>query len=538
MSLPHLPILLCLIASGATIVVPRGVIGRWRRVGALSVCIGIAALLLTMRASLPLDVVFSDWLAGLTLLGSLVFHVDELSWVFALLLTFGLALKLAVGALLDESRNEAGELFSLLLMASALYAVMFAGNLLTILFSWSVLTAACFVMLAVSGARSRTLSTFLLLFGLGSLLLLAATWDAGRGDGGRWINLSTAPRAALAVLVTGWIAVAGYPLHRWLPDDETPDVVAAILQFGVPLSGLCLLARLASEWYGQLPSGDIWPAAASVALLVASEMAWLQEGRRGALGYLSSAAGACGVLALVLPGGGSLLGLVAWAAVAPPALLVLLLVPARAGEQDPAWLDVVLRTVAAVAAAGIVGLPPTGGFALWSRLYSGAESWPGATGAVLRLVILASGVFVAGTLFRIWLQPRPAGSVQNGSWLAVIGAVLLSPSLAAGMMGFSPAARSYGAAIGDPLVIAAVALAVGLGFALHNWLAARRPTANGAGTGLCAIISLDWLAAALELSIRWLTRVLGIVTDLLHGDHHLVWAFLAILVFLWFYLFP
>jgi hypothetical protein len=49
---------------------------------------------------------------------------------------------------------------------------------------------------------------------------------------------------------------------------------------------------------------------------------------------------------------------------------------------------------------------------------------------------------------------------------------------------------------------------------------------------------LDWLADWVDTIGGWLASLLETATDILHGDHHLVWAFLIILLFLWFYLVP
>ncbi len=83
LSLSHLPVILFL--SGALVLglgdtaIPE----RIKKVIALVICGCVGALLVVMKASLPLDVVFSDWLVGLTLFGSLVYQVNTLSWAFA-----------------------------------------------------------------------------------------------------------------------------------------------------------------------------------------------------------------------------------------------------------------------------------------------------------------------------------------------------------------------------------------------------------------------------------------------------------------------
>ena len=87
LSLPHLPVILCLGTALALALLGPRVPGRGRHVLAAGVCLAVGAVLLVMRPGLPIDVVFSDWLVRLTLLGSLLYRVDSLNWTFAALLT-------------------------------------------------------------------------------------------------------------------------------------------------------------------------------------------------------------------------------------------------------------------------------------------------------------------------------------------------------------------------------------------------------------------------------------------------------------------
>ncbi len=220
LALPHLPILLYLTAASILAVGGRRISSRVRNALAAGVCVAVGVILLIIRRTVPVDIVFSDWLVHLTLFGSLIYHVDALSWTFAAMLTLVVGAKLAWTAIDRQNDRDARLVPGLLLLAAAGYSMLFAGNLLTVLVSWTALMTASLILLALGRCGTRAARRYLIVFGIAALLLMWATWDAGRGDGGRWASLALSRPAALALFVAAWIGLAAYPLHVWLPLDE------------------------------------------------------------------------------------------------------------------------------------------------------------------------------------------------------------------------------------------------------------------------------------------------------------------------------
>jgi multicomponent Na+:H+ antiporter subunit D len=552
LALPHWPILLYLTTALVLTIGGRRLSSRLRNGLAAGVCVAVGLVLVYVRASIPVDVVFSDWLVHLTLLGSLVYHVDHLNWTFAAMLTLIVAAKLIWTALDREHNRDTRLTPGLLLLSAAGYSILFAGNLLTLLLSWAVLMAASLVLLTLGQSGTRTARRYLLLFGVGALFLLWASWDAGRGDGGRWASLALSHPAALALLITSWIALGAYPLQIWLPLDccgDTRDDVLAALLIVPPLLGLYLLARLSLLANGQLLRQDIPLGFGAVSLLIGAELAWMQPRKPAALACVAAALGGALVAGVSFPPTQSLYIILPWAMAMPPALLVLMWVPSRAGADDPEWLDVFLRVVTGLAGATLIGLPPTSGFVVWSRLESAVRALgnPTLTALLIGVLVVAGGL-CAATLLRFWLVPRPAGRVRNALELALISAVLLLPMLVVAVRPRWAVVRIVGPSITSAYNLTDVALTPGLwttllpitlGFLLTVAMLRGQVEPDAAYWGRLAMVwRLEWAADLLAMLGRWLVGIVETVTDLVHGDHHLVWAFLAVIVFLWFYLFP
>jgi formate hydrogenlyase subunit 3/multisubunit Na+/H+ antiporter MnhD subunit len=584
LALPHWPILLYLAAALILAVGGRRISSRLRNVLGVGVCVAVGGMLVYIRGSVPIDVVFSDWLVHLTLLGSLIYHVDYLNWTFAAMLTLVVAAKLAWTALnadpvqrpgpgervqrsgLGDSVQQPGLGNSvqqpglgdrdarlvpgLLLLSAAGYSILFAGNVLTLLLSWTVLMAASLVLLALGRSGTVAARRYLVLFGAGALFLLWATWDAGRGDGGRWASLALSQPSVLALFIAAWISLSAYPLHVWLPLEEGIwDDILALLQIVPALIGLYLLARLSLIVSGRLLFQDTWLALGAVSLLMGAELAWVQRRKSRALACVAVALGGALILGASFPPAYSLYVILPWAMTLPPALLVLALTPPRAGMDDPEWLDYFLRIVTGLACAALIGLPPMAGFVVWSRLESAVHSLGSPVVVTLLIALLAvSGGLIAAALFRFWLVPRPAGRIRAGWQCGVLSVVLLLPTLLVAVRPRWAVVRMVGPSLTTTLNLTDVALTPGLwvtvlpvalGFALTvAWLRGWIDLSASMWDRLERVWRLDWACRWLETFGRWLAAIVETATDLIHGDHHLVWAFLVVLVFMWFYLFP
>lgn len=544
LSLPHLPVILYLgMALVLALLGPR-LPGRGRHVLAAGVCLGVGVVLLVMRPSLPIDVVFSDWLVRLTLLGSLLYRVDSLNWAFAALLT-GLTLVEVVGNALKDDNSQASRLApALLIVSGAAYSILFAGNLLTLLLSWAAWMAAFLALLIVVKGRARAARRLLIVFGMGAFALLWATWNVGLGDGGRWYILAFSGSAALAMFLTAWVSLGAYPLHLWLPVEENlPDTTVAVFHVVPLLVGLYLFARLAVVGGGVALLQDLWIGLGAIALFIGAELAWSQRDRSKALSYTAVALAGSLILAAALSAPHSIGIILSWSLSLPCAVLMLFLVPSRAGQDDPGWLDGLLRGVTAVAVATLVGLPPTAGFVAWSQMESAASSM----GFLIALLVLSS-MFLAAALFRIWLGPRPPGREQGAVVKVLLGAALAGPMVLGGLSPKWVIVQMAGPAWSDwgshvypsvtPVLWAALVVPIVAGYGLHVWRSGAEMSVGSVGVFLTRLWRLDWLADWVATIGGWLASLLETATDIFHGDHHLVWAFLIILLFLWFYLVP
>ena len=154
---------------------------RTKTVVALVICAVVGALLVLMKTILPLDVVFSDWLVGLTLFGSLVYQVNTLSWAFAVCLVVLIA-AIIVGFFGSEQRSENARLLpGLLLLSAATFSILFSGNLLTLMFSWALLVAAGAVLEALASVPSDSVCRLLIIWGAGGVRAARSGVECGLG---------------------------------------------------------------------------------------------------------------------------------------------------------------------------------------------------------------------------------------------------------------------------------------------------------------------------------------------------------------------
>jgi len=561
LTLPHLPVILflggalILIIGGATIPV------RVKNAAILLIFVAVGVVLFLMRSQLPMDVVFSDWVTSLTLLGSLIYRIDAFNWSFALLLLVllaALAWDLSTG---NRPREDWRLMPALFFASSAAFSLLFSGNLLTLMFSWSLLTTAVFAFMVSGRGSVRTVTYLLVFWSLGIVLLTWATWSIGRGDGGRWTALAYSPTAARAIFVLAWISLAALPVHLWLASvEERPDILLPFLHAIPSLIGLYLLMRLAIS-QTVLPERELWIGVGAVSLLLAGELAWSRQDRLKTLSYIAIAqsGGVMLSLAISLPQATGLI--FNWSLFLPFAMLVLFLIPARAGSADPAWLDWLFMAVTGLAGACLIGLPPTAGFAVWSQLNEAALS---STDLVVNMLLLAL-VFVAATLiaaafFRIWLSPAAVilSSSEESPGLTedvpsrrgwsrgVVGLLLLIPALAGGLLpaqlladltggdGAGWGLRTY--SYTEPGIWITVLLSACLGYVMSIWPPAMAASSHPLWQFFARLWNMAWLYRGIERLVDGGMGAVRVLVNMLYGEHWLLWAFLTLLLFLWFYL--
>lgn len=549
LSLSHLPVILFL--SGALVLglgdtaIPE----RIKKVIALVICGCVGALLVVMKASLPLDVVFSDWLVGLTLFGSLVYQVNMLSWAFAVcsvILVAAIIISFSESA--QSSQNT--RLFpGLFLLSAATFSILFSGNLLTLMCSWALLVAAAVALEALASVPGSSVCRLLIIWGAGTFALLGAVWNVGWGDGGRWVTFVRSQPAALAVFLVAWIALATYPAHLWLPHRH-PNAGGLLTIFHTlpVLTGLYLLTRL-SLLQVALPFQGLWIGLGCLALLIGAQLAWSQPDRARSLSYLGVAlsGGVILTVALLLPQ--SIEAMLIWTLFLPFSLLVLFTVPPRADGAAPRWHNWLLRLVTALAGASVVGLPPTAGFIAWGQLHNaGLTVGSSLVMAVLLIALILSNILISAVFFRVWLISPAELRTHRVFVTGIVALILVVPGLVGMLVPafpveplIGPEWREWSLQAYSSMTIgvwAIIVLSVATGYVLNLWPPATAVVAQDPiWRVVVRVWSLDWVCAAVGMIGRRLSGVMDMITDMLNGDHYLLWALLVLLLFLWLYLF-
>jgi formate hydrogenlyase subunit 3/multisubunit Na+/H+ antiporter MnhD subunit len=548
LTLPHLPAILFLGGALALGLGGATIPARVRNGLALAVCLAVGVSLFLMKPTLPLDVVFSDWLVGFTLLGSLIYRVDILNWTFAISLVILVAVAVICWTTSDDAQKSARLVPCLFAMGAATFSMLFSGNLLTLMFSWVLLTAAALSLLVVAMEPNRSICYLLIIWGVGTFLLLWAIWNVGWGDGGRWSVWAHSASVTLSVFLVSWIALGAYPVHLWSSRREDRSIEVRSLLHTIPLLvGLYLLARL-SVLLVSLPFRDLWIALGAIALLLGAELAWSQRDRLGSLSFIGIAlvGGVMLTAALFLPLSTGMI--LTWTLFLPFSLLALFLVPPRAGKHAPRGLDWLLGGVTGLAGASLIGMPPTAGFIAWSQLHNAVLSTENpVVMTVLFSIVVLSGVLIAAAFFHSWLVPAPEAHPRGVLIRGMAGAVLVLPALVGGLAPnlivahvAGPSWKEWGAQAYSSTTVgiwATIFLCISIGYVLNLWPPAISVKSSRAWRIVARIWKLEWACKVIEQAGRWLAGILDTITDVVHGEHYLLWAFLSLILFLWFYFF-
>ena len=523
----------------------------------LAIFLAVGLVLLIMRPQLPWDVVFSDWVVNLTLLGSLIYRVDAVSFVCALVLTLVLA-ALAWDMSSTDRPAETWRLIpALLCVGAGAFSTLFSGNLLTLMFSWALLTSAMFAFVAFGKASGPPALYLLAAWGLGIILIAWAMWSIGRGDGGRLLTIPYSATAVRAMFLLAWVSLAALPMHSWLvavwgrPSRSNatslriPDAVPSLLHSVSPLLGLYILMRLTTS-QAALPEQALWVGAGAVSLLMASELAWSQHDRLRAVSYITIAQGGAVILnvALSAPLAGN--SIVHWLLFLPCAVLVLFVVPNRAPSGDSAWKDWFFMAVTGLAGACLLGLPPTAGFVAWSNVYEAIWSADLVEPAFLFAPVFIAASLIAAAFFRAWLAPAEGIQPRRGWIRGAVGLLLLAPALAVGLLPVDVLRNltgGHGADLGlwaytpvEPRTWATILLSACLGYVWSTWRPAVSVTCQPAWLFFARLWDMAWLYRGIEKVIAWGDDMVGLLVDVLCGEHWLLWAFLSVLLFVWLYL--
>jgi multicomponent Na+:H+ antiporter subunit D len=436
-----LPLLAVLLpaATAAAIVLARRIVAL--RDGILVV--GAIATFVTIAAMLP------SVLAGevpTTRLGSvlpgteLLLTADPMGMIFALLAGFlwVLAGSYAIGYMRgDDAQHQTRFYAFYALCLSTAFAVAFAGDLITFFIAYELLTVATYPLVTHKGdakavAAGRRYLAYLLSGGaavlLATVLVYASTGELAFAAGG---IVAGAMSTTLTVVVFGLFAFgfgtkAGLmPLHAWLPGAMVaPTPVSALLHaVAVVKAGVFAFGRMIGFVLGvdvlsAVGVEVVLAAIAGATILIASIIALRQDNLKRRLAFSTIAHLAYIVLgfALLAPSAfeGALLHIVNHGMLKITLFFAAGAIHIAAHKDNVSELDGIGRrmpvtmTAFAIAAYGLAGLPPMGGFVSKWYLTLGALE---AEQYVLAGIMVGSGVFTAAYLFpivyRAFFRPLP-----------------------------------------------------------------------------------------------------------------------------------
>jgi len=328
-----------------------------------------------------------EWLPSLGL--NLVFRVDGLAWLFAMLVLVIGALVVLYARYYMSAEDPVPRFFSFFLaFMGSMLGIVTAGNLIQLVFFWELTSLFSFLLIgywhqntnARDGARIALTVT-----GAGGLALLAGALVIGHIVGSYDLDVVLASAElirsselfvpALVLVVIGALSKsAQIPLHFWLPHAmAAPTPVSAYLHSATMVkAGVFLLIRLwpvmagTDAWYYLVSSAGL------VTLLLGAYFAIFQQDLKGLLAY--STMSHLGLITLLL-GLSSPLGAVAaifhivnHATFKASLFMAAGIIDHETGTRDLRRLSGLFRfmpitgTLAIVAAAAMAGVPLLNGF--------------------------------------------------------------------------------------------------------------------------------------------------------------------------------
>jgi multicomponent Na+:H+ antiporter subunit D len=405
--------------------------------------VGAVATFATIVAMLPtvLDGGVPTTTLGQVIPGNdLVLAADGMGMLFALLAGFlwVLAGSYAIGYMRGDDAEHQTRFYAFYaLCLSTAFAVAFAGDLITFFIAYELLTVATYPLVTHKGdakaiAAGRRYLAYLLAGGaavlLATLIVYATTGELAFAAGGL---VGQAMGTTLTVVVfvlfsLGFGTKAGLmPLHAWLPGAMVaPTPVSALLHaVAVVKAGVFAFGRMVGFVLGVDVLGAIGiqaalSAVAGATILVASVIALRQDNLKRRLAYSTIAHLAYIVLgfSLLAPSAfeGSLLHIVNHGMLKITLFFAAGAIHIAAHKDDVSQLDGIGRRMPftmvafAVAAYGLAGLPPMGGFLSKWYLVLGALE---ADQFLYAAIMVGSGLFTAGYLFpivyRAFFRPLP-----------------------------------------------------------------------------------------------------------------------------------
>ena len=397
----------------------------------------------------------------------LVLHADALSVLFVTLSTvlWLITTVYAIGYL-EHSPNRSRFFGFFSLCVSATVGIALAGNLLTFVIFYEILTLATYPLVAHRGTPDATRGAKIYLaytMAGGLVLLVGAVWlrtltgPVDFVEGGVLSGLPVSMHGQLIAIFLLLLAGLGVkaalvPLHGWLPQSMVaPAPVSSLLHaVAVVKAGAFGIVRVVYDVYGvelaaSLGLLTVLAAVASFTIVYGSVMALTQDGLKTRLAY--STVSQVSYIAL----GASILGPVATIGgmvhlVHQGIMKITLFFCAgnyaetlgvyKVSQMDGVGRRMPWTTVAfSIGALGMIGIPPIAGFV--SKWYLGLGAVEAGQSWVL-LVLAASTLLNAGyflpILYRAWFRPAPAEWPKQPAFVSrfeTMGALLWPPLITA-----------------------------------------------------------------------------------------------------------
>ena len=388
-----------------------------------------------------------SWVPGLGI--AFAFYLDGFSLLFALLISGIGAIVLLYGASYLESHPYQDRFFVFILaFMGSMLGLVLAGDLITLFVFWELTSLTSFLLVGLeherpSARRAALQALFVTVFGglflLGGLVLLALAGGSYSLEALLAQDLTEHPYylPILLLLALGAFAKsAQFPFHFWLPNAmEAPTPVSAYLHSATMVkAGVYLLAR----FHPVLGGTEVWhgllTAVGGVTMLLGAFSALTSQEIKRVLAY--STVSVLGLLTFLLGVGSEgaikamVLVLLAHALYKGALFLVAGSVDHGAREKKVENLGGLAGAMpwtalgGLLAAASMVGLPPTMGFVAKEFLYKALEGTLLLVAAFLTSLLLVGVALLAGV--KPFVGKKPAHlSPHESPWPLWSGPLVL-----------------------------------------------------------------------------------------------------------------
>ncbi|KUP23195.1 Na+/H+ antiporter subunit A [Paenibacillus sp. DMB5] len=242
-----------------------------------------------------------SWIPSLGI--DLVFHLDGLSLLFALLIT-GMGTLVITYSIyyLDKRKEELTPFYVyLLLFMGAMLGVVLSDNLMVLYGFWELTSVSSFLLIAFWHRRQKSrygalksmlitvfgglamFAGFLMLYVMTGTFSIREIWSQAGDISGHTLFIP----AMLLILLGAFTKSAQFPFHIWLPDAmEAPTPVSAYLHSATMVkAGLYLVARFSPVFAGQHEWFWIVSGVGLITLIYGSIQAMKQTDLKALLAY-------------------------------------------------------------------------------------------------------------------------------------------------------------------------------------------------------------------------------------------------------------